>query len=221
MMHNGFSRNTLKTTADRVPARGRQPIPPAAKEHDSAPFHRRRSHRQAGFTLTELLVAMVLAGIAMSAIYSAYVTQQRAYKTTEDVTVVQQNLRSAMYFLEKDLRMAGYDPEESGSFKFTVANDHDFKYTWDENEDGTLDSDEYVSYKFESPEPTLERDAGDGSYNDIANYLTDVNFAYFATSGATTTNTNMIRSVLVTMTGERGGHSRTLQTRIWCRNSGL
>jgi len=178
--------------------------------------------REAGFTLTELLVAMVLAGVAMSAIYAAYVTQQRAYKTTQDVTAAQQNLRSAMYFLEKDLRMAGYDPQEGGSFGFTNTLDHSFKFTWDEDEDGVLTgSSEYVSYKFETPETTLERDSGDGSYNDIADGISGVTFTYFTASGVTTTTASQVRMVLVDMTAERGGHERTLQSRIWCRNTGL
>ncbi|MGD8388858.1 MAG: prepilin-type N-terminal cleavage/methylation domain-containing protein, partial [Desulfobacteraceae bacterium] len=70
----------------------------------------RRKRQEAGFTLMELLVAVTLSLIAMAAIYSAYVTQQRAYETTQDVTAIQQNLRAGMYFLEKDLRMAGSDP---------------------------------------------------------------------------------------------------------------
>ena len=180
------------------------------------------TRRQGGFTLTELLVAMVLAGVAMSAIYAAYVTQQRAYKTTTDVTDVQQNLRSAMYFIEKDLRMAGYDPLDTGDFGLKSTLPAGFKFTWDENEDGALDpTSEYISYKFELPETTLERDNGDGSFNDVANNISDVTFDYFTSSGVTTTTPGQVRMVLVDMTAERGGHERTLQSRIWCRNTGL
>ena len=178
--------------------------------------------REGGFTLTELLVAMVLAGVAMSAIYAAYVTQQRAYKTTTDVTAAQQNLRSAMYFLEKDLRMAGFDPQDSGSFGFTNTLTNSFKFTWDEDEDGALSGgSEYITYKFESPETTLERDSGDGSFNDIADGISGVTFTYFTASGVTTTTPGLVRVVRIDMTAERGGHERALQSRIWCRNSGL
>lgn len=187
--------------------------------------HRENRRQQAGFTLTELLVAMVLAGVAMAAIYAAYVTQQRAYKTTQDVTAIQQNLRAGMYFLEKDLRMAGYDPEESGDFGFDVMGPQAFRYYWDADEDGVKDPDEYVAYKFESPEPTLERDRGDGSFNDIASDISNVTFYYYTSdsspSGVTAINAADIRSVLVYMTAERGGHSRTMSSRIWCRNTGL
>ena len=193
-----------------------------ARRCRTRPAHRPRERREGGFTLTELLVAMVLAGVAMSAIYAAYVTQQRAYKTTTDVTDVQQNLRSAMYFIEKDLRMAGYDPLDSGEFGFTYAGENGFKFTWDENENGgDPEGGEYISYKFETPETTLERDNGDGSFNDVASNISDVTFDYFTSSGVTTTTPALVRVVRVTITGERGGHARTLQSRIWCRNSGL
>lgn len=183
---------------------------------------RPRSRHESGFTLTELLVAMVLAGVAMSAIYAAYVTQQRAYKTTQDVTAAQQNLRSAMYFLEKDLRMAGYDPQDGGTFGFTNTLDNSFKFTWDVDENGVLSgASEYITYKFETPETTIERDSGDGSFNDIADGISGVTFTYFTDSGVTTTTPDQVRMVLVDMTAERGGHERSLQSRIWCRNTGL
>jgi type IV pilus assembly protein PilW len=165
---------------------------------------------------------MVLAGVAMSAIYAAYLTQQRAYKTTQDVTAVQQNLRAGMYFLEKDLRMAGYDPLDSGAFGFTNVLEDSFKFTWDQDEDGVLSgSSEYITYKFETPETTLERDSGDGSFNDIAAEVTDVTFTYLTASGVTTTTPGLVRAVRVSMTAERGDHARTLQSLIWCRNAGL
>ena len=183
---------------------------------------RRRKRQEAGFTLMELLVAVTLSLIAMAAIYSAYVTQQRAYQTTQDMTAIQQNLRAGMYFLEKDLRMAGYDPLDSGSFGFTNMAAQSFKYTWDADEDGFLDpATEYVIYKFESPEPTLERDRGDGSFNDIASEISNITFYYYDSSGVTAVTTGSIRTVLVYMTAERGGHERTLKSKIWCRNSGL
>src|SRR3989339_279506 len=66
--------------------------------------------REMGFTLVELLVSMAIAGIVMASIYSSYYSQQKAYVIQEQVAGMQQNLRAAMYHLERDIRMAGYDP---------------------------------------------------------------------------------------------------------------
>ncbi len=185
----------------------------------------RRTHEQ-GFTLTELLVAMVLAGIVMASLYSAHITQQRAYKTTEDVTVAQQNLRSAMYFLEKDLRMAGYDPKDAGGFGFidiTSSTQESVKFTLDKDEDGVLSGvSEYIAYDFNAADNTLRRDAGSGNGSQpIASEISGVTFVFYTSGGVITSNPSAIRSVEISMRAQRGGHSRDLQTQILCRNMGL
>lgn len=64
-----------------------------------------------GFTLIELLVVLAISSIVMTAMYSAYHSQHKSYLIQEQVAALQQNLRSARLILEKDLRMAGYDPD--------------------------------------------------------------------------------------------------------------
>ena len=58
-------------------------------------------------------IAMVISGIVMATIYSAYTSQTRAYQIQDEVSVVQQNLRAAAYYMEREIRMAGYDPFET------------------------------------------------------------------------------------------------------------
>jgi type IV pilus assembly protein PilW len=64
--------------------------------------------RESGFTLVELLVAMVISLVVMAAIYSTYHSQQKSYLVQEQVAAMQQNLRSAMYNMAREVRMAGY-----------------------------------------------------------------------------------------------------------------
>ncbi len=70
-----------------------------------------------GFTLVELMIALVISGIISAVLYSAYVVQQRSYTAQEAVAEMQQNIRGAMVMLERDIRMAGYHPA-GGSFGF-------------------------------------------------------------------------------------------------------
>jgi len=60
-----------------------------------------------GFTIVEIIVVITIFGILMTAVYSLYLTHQRSAFTQEDIIEVQQNLRSAMDTITRDLRMAG------------------------------------------------------------------------------------------------------------------
>ncbi len=73
-----------------------------------------------GITLIELLVAFVICGILVAAIYRVFVAQTRAYAVQDQVVEVQQNIRTAMEVLLRDLRMAGYD-NDSLSSKINIA----------------------------------------------------------------------------------------------------
>jgi prepilin-type N-terminal cleavage/methylation domain-containing protein len=66
-------------------------------------------HNIKGITLIELLVAMVICGLAVAGIYRIFIAQGKAYTIQDQVVEAQQNVRSAMEILLRDLRMAGYD----------------------------------------------------------------------------------------------------------------
>jgi prepilin-type N-terminal cleavage/methylation domain-containing protein len=64
-----------------------------------------------GLTLIELLVGMVICGIAVAGIYRLFIAQGKAYAVQDQVVEVQQNIRGTMEILTRDLRMAGFDDE--------------------------------------------------------------------------------------------------------------
>ncbi|NWF91955.1 MAG: PilW family protein [Syntrophaceae bacterium] len=68
-----------------------------------------------GITLIELLVALIIFGFAIGAIYRLFIVQTRAYTVHEEVVDVQQNVRSAMEVMLRDLRMTGYDDDATTS----------------------------------------------------------------------------------------------------------
>jgi len=73
-----------------------------------------------GITLIELLVVLVIGGIVVAGIYRVFVAQTKAYTVQDQVVEVQQNVRSTMEILLRDLRMAGYDDDNVNSI--TIAN---------------------------------------------------------------------------------------------------
>ncbi len=66
-----------------------------------------------GVTLIELLIALVISGIIVAAIYRMFVAQTRSYTVQDQVAEVQQNVRNAMERMVKDLRMAGFDDDRT------------------------------------------------------------------------------------------------------------
>jgi len=67
-----------------------------------------KKNTQKGFTLVELLVAIALAAVIMAAVFRTFKSQQDSYVIQDQVAAMQQNLRGAMYMLNRDLQLAGY-----------------------------------------------------------------------------------------------------------------
>jgi type IV pilus assembly protein PilW len=63
-----------------------------------------------GFSLVELMVTLVISSIALAGIYGVYKGQLKSYVTQNAVVDIQQNLRNALYILQRNIRMAGFDP---------------------------------------------------------------------------------------------------------------
>jgi type IV pilus assembly protein PilW len=99
-----------------------------------------------GYTILELLVAIAISAIFMGAIYSAYISQQRSTLGHEQVSAMQRNLRSALYYMEKEIRMAGCDPTGRTNAVIIQANASLMEFTGDINADGTIGTDEQITY---------------------------------------------------------------------------
>jgi type IV pilus assembly protein PilW len=62
----------------------------------------------AGFTILELLVAIALGMVILAGLFRTFKVQHDSYVIQDQVSAMQQNLRAAMYFITRDLQMAGY-----------------------------------------------------------------------------------------------------------------
>ncbi len=77
-----------------------------------------RNHKlgnQAGYTLLELLVSVALGGIILGTLTTSFISQSKSYDAQEQINEMQQNARSVMYMMIREIRMAGYKPS-GGSF---------------------------------------------------------------------------------------------------------
>jgi len=65
--------------------------------------------RIAGFTIIEILIAVLLAGLITSAAMALYLTQRKQLFVQEEVSDMQASIRAAMAELSTRIRMAGYN----------------------------------------------------------------------------------------------------------------
>lgn len=103
-----------------------------------------------GFTLVEVMIALLLSGIVIASIYSAFQSQQNSYLAQEQVSEMQQNVRIGLDMLTKDIRLAGYNPAggagtgfvDADNFNGTAVNTNatQIAFTADLDGDGTIDT---------------------------------------------------------------------------------
>jgi type IV pilus assembly protein PilW len=193
-----------------------------------------------GFTAIELLISLAILSLSLSSIYGLYMSFIRMH-TSEGVKIkVQQNVRSSLDMMVRDIRMAGLDPELTHEFgirapldpqriQFSADRDMDGEMDVPNEADGLEESDmERMAYEYngtDAVEMVLYKDnwVDEEMRATLVENVSDLTFIYLDADGATTANAENIRSVEINMTiqkpaGRGGQISRTLIKRVQCRN---
>ncbi len=168
-----------------------------------------------GFTLIELIVAMAVAGIVMADVYSAYYSQQKSFVVQDELAEMQQNLRAAMFFMAREIRMAGCNPTGGADAKIIQKDDSTIHFTMDlrgkdpdDPADGdTSDPNEDITYTLADLDGNgiteIVRDTGAGQQI-VAENIDALDFRYLDENGAITASAMLTRSVQITIVARTG-----------------
>lgn len=163
-----------------------------------------------GFALSELLVALAVTGLVLTAIGGLLEQGQRVYLAGAAQLEAQQSARVAVERLARELRGAGVDPRGAGFVPLLNPGPTGFTIQNDLNGDGVIaEHRETITYSLTGR--TLRRSAGGGA-QPLIEGVESLAFTYLDGAGLPAATPRGIRTVLIAITV--GPVSMTTQVRL-------
>lgn len=198
------------------------------------PWQDSRSIRSRGFTLVELLVAMAVGAIVLTAIYSVYGGLTRSY-TAQNVTAdMQQVVRAGIDFMVEDIIRAGLNPQEAAGIGIATATSTTIRFTADRDMNGSIDAgnSEDITYFYDTAINRLDQFLDGANRQPFIDNVSSMTFIYLDADGndlgdpVAAADLDDIRTILISLTvqepaGRQGLIARTYSTRFRCRNLGI
>jgi len=160
-----------------------------------------------GFSLIELMIALVIFSVVVALFASARIGQQDQELSQQQAVEMQQTARSALLLMSKDIRMAGYDPKGdfaagiTGAGNGSAGTSLDLAYVEgfdgiDNDSDGQVDETDELNLKTVSyqlldrpstnPDGDLDltvQNNGSGGYQLLAENIPSLDLAYLDADG--------------------------------------
>ena len=191
--------------------------------------------------MVELLVVLAVSSIVFTLMYQVYRSQLRSHTTQQELVEMQQNMRAALYLMEREIRMAGYSPAIANPPNpITIAERRRVRFSMDlTGNSDTADIGERITYS-KTPgngNPLVRNDengTGAGSILEGVD-IEDLEFRYKDEDGqtisdadlATTGGRDSIRTVEIILTASIGTtvmvdpHRMELRSEVKVRNMGI
>ena len=171
-------------------------------------------NNERGFTLVELLIAMTIGLIIMTALSSTFLMQRKIYDVQEQVAEMVQTARAAMDMMSREIRMGGYDPTDAGFDGITYdAHQLQIQANIDDDEDiinadGSYDKNENITYTYYDENSAypyqIKRKTSNGDFVSFAENIEEFTFVYLKADGVTEVTTSAenddIRQIKITIT---------------------
>ncbi|MHB8150428.1 MAG: PilW family protein [Desulfobulbia bacterium] len=148
-----------------------------------------------GFTIVELMIALLIGGVVLGGVVSAFLSQHKSYLVQDDNVFMQENMRSAVEIVTRDLRMIGYDPDKRGGLGVTNAQANSLTFTKGDDAGGieTIIYSQYDAYG--DNDSDLGRNFNGGGQTPVAENIEALDFVYLNESGAVTATLADIRTI--------------------------
>lgn len=179
-----------------------------------------------GFTLIELMIAMVVGLVLLAAVYSVFNLQNKELSKQEQIAVMQDNAKMAMEMMTREIMMAGYGATSSlprcvgtttatntPCVGITAANANTISFSADLDNSGSITSsgsNENITYDLytsaASGVQVLGRSSNGGTHQPVVENIYPsgtepaLAFTYLKADGSSTTDLSLIRSIQIVIT---------------------
>ena len=149
----------------------------------------RKTLNNGGYTLMELMVAMVIGMIVMASVATTFTTQPRAYSAQEQINQMEQHARGALDIMSRELKMAGYKPNGGSVTGVVSYSTTSLTIQADLNADGAVSpsgsDNEQIAYAYDSANKKITRQVGTAPAATLAENISGFTFTYYQSSGTT------------------------------------
>jgi type II secretory pathway component PulJ len=182
-----------------------------------------------GFTLAEVVMALGIMLVVLTAIINLFTSLNRTYTTQNVAAGVQQVTRAGIDIMTRYIRMAGLNPLNLNPIGIVQASPDMIRFKLDTDGDGTIatNTSEDMAYLLNGNKQLI-RQLNGNSYSNVSlvENVTDLTFRYLDNQDLETNELSAIRTVEVSLTVEEPAGrdrvlSRTYATRVICRNLNL
>jgi|GEM_PF-349900 len=139
-----------------------------------------KKRKDAGFTLLELMVALVVSSIVLVGAFDFFSSMEKSYTVQEQISETQQNARVSHELMTRELRMAGYGVN-SGEI-ITEADDDAVTFKGDIDDNGAVET---VRYALDAVGLQLTREVDGGGAQPVAENIpnTGLVLTYYDSAG--------------------------------------
>ena len=189
----------------------------------------RMSSKTGGFTVTELVLALAIMMIIITAMVSLLISLNAAFVVQNVTAGVQQVTRTGINIMTRSIRMAGLNPLRINQVGILEASVNKIRFQHDTNGNGIIDlgQNEDVAYLLNDNHQLIrQKDGSSRSNKSLIEHVKALKFKYFNRDNEETTIIDNIHTVEITLTirepaGKDKSISRSYSTRVICRNLGL